>query len=277
MTGRVEGKVAFITGAARGQGRSHAVRLAAEGADIIAVDICAQVGSVAYPLASPDDLAQTAKEVEALGQRIVATQADVRDYTGLKKAMDDGVAQLGRLDIVCPNAGIFSTGLAADLEETTWRDVIDTNLTGMWHTCKAAIPHLVEGGRGGSIVIISSTGGLKGIPGAAHYSSAKHGVVGLMRTLALELAPHFIRVNSVHTSTVNTDIVQNETFYRLAAPGLDNPGRQDMAVASQAMNALPLPWMEPTDVSDTVLFLASDEARYITGVTLPVDAGFMLK
>ena len=191
--------------------------------------------------------------------------------------MDDGVAQLGRLDIVCPNAGIFSTGLAADLEETTWRDVIDTNLTGMWHACKAAIPHLVEGGRGGSIVIISSTGGLKGIPGAAHYSSAKHGVVGLMRTLALELAPHFIRVNSVHTSTVNTDIVQNETFYRLAAPGLDSPGRQDMAVASQAMNALPLPWMEPTDVSDTVLFLASDEARYITGVTLPVDAGFMLK
>jgi (+)-trans-carveol dehydrogenase len=277
MAGRVEGKVAFITGAARGQGRSHAVRLAAEGADIIAVDICAQVGSVAYPLASPDDLAQTAKEVEALGRRIVATQADVRDYTGLKKAMDDGVAQLGRLDIVCPNAGIFSTGLAADLEETTWRDVIDTNLTGMWHACKAAIPHLVEGGRGGSIVIISSTGGLKGIPGAAHYSSAKHGVVGLMRTLALELAPHFIRVNSVHTSTVNTDIVQNETFYRLAAPGLDNPGRQDMAVASQAMNALPLPWMEPTDVSDTVLFLASDEARYITGVTLPVDAGFMLK
>jgi (+)-trans-carveol dehydrogenase len=277
MTGRVEGKVAFITGAARGQGRSHAVRLAAEGADIIAVDICAQVDSVAYPLATPDDLAQTAKEVEALGRRIVATQADVRDYTGLKKAMDDGVAQLGRLDIVCPNAGIFSTGLAADLEETTWRDVIDTNLTGMWHACKAAIPHLVEGGRGGSIVIISSTGGLKGIPGAAHYSSAKHGVVGLMRTLALELAPHFIRVNSVHTSTVNTDIVQNETFYRLAAPGLDNPGRQDMAVASQAMNALPLPWMEPTDVSDTVLFLASDEARYITGVTLPVDAGFMLK
>jgi (+)-trans-carveol dehydrogenase len=277
MTGRVEGKVAFITGAARGQGRSHAVRLAAEGADIIAVDICAQVGSVAYPLAAPEDLAQTVKEVEALGRRIVSAQADVRDYDGLKQALDDGVAQLGRLDIVCSNAGIFSTGLAAELEETTWRDVIDTNLTGMWHACKAAIPHLVEGGRGGSIVIISSTGGLKGIPGAAHYSSAKHGVVGLMRTLALELAPHFIRVNSVHTSTVNTDIVQNETFYRLAAPSLDNPGRQDMADASQAMNALPIPWMEPAEVSNAVLFLASDEARYITGVTLPVDAGFMLK
>ena len=155
--------------------------------------------------------------------------------------------------------------------------MIDTNLTGMWHACKAAIPHLVEGGRGGSIVIISSTGGLKGIPKAAHYSSAKQGVVDLMRTLALELAPHFIRVNSVHTSTVNTDIVQNETFYRLAAPGLDNPGRQDMADASMAMNALLVPWMEPADISDAVVFLASDEARYITGVTLPVDAGFMLK
>jgi NAD(P)-dependent dehydrogenase (short-subunit alcohol dehydrogenase family) len=155
--------------------------------------------------------------------------------------------------------------------------VIDTNLTGMWHACKAAIPHLVEGGRGGSIVIISSTGGLKGIPFAAHYSSAKHRVVGRMGTLALELAPHFIRVNSVHTSTVNTDIVQNETFHRLAAPGLDNPGRQDMSGASMAMNALPVPWMEPADISDAVLFLASDEARYVTGVTLPVETGFMLK
>jgi (+)-trans-carveol dehydrogenase len=277
MTGRVEGKVAFITGAARGQGRSHAVRLAQEGADIIAVDICAQVASVPYPMATPDDLAQTAKEVKALGRRIVVAQADVRDYAGLKKALDDGVAQLGRLDIVCSNAGIFSTGRAGELDEDTWRDVIDTNLTGMWHACKAAIPHLVAGGRGGSIVIISSTGGLKGIPGAAHYSSAKHGVVGLMRTLALELAPHFIRVNSVHTSTVDTDIVQNATFYRLAAPGLDNPGRQDMADASMAMNALPVPWIEPAEVSSSVVFLACDEARYITGVTLPVDAGFMLK
>jgi (+)-trans-carveol dehydrogenase len=194
MTGRAEGKVAFITGAARGQGRSHAVRLAQEGADIIAVDICDQVGSVPYAMATPEDLAQTAKEVEALG----------------------------RLDIVCSNAGIFSTGRADELGEATWRDVIDTNLTGMWHACKAAIPHLIAGGRGGSIVIISSTGGLKGIPNAAHYSSAKHGVVGLMRTLALELAPHFIRVNAVHTGT---DIVQNETFYRLAGPPCWPPAR----------------------------------------------------
>jgi (+)-trans-carveol dehydrogenase len=277
MTGRFEGKVAFITGAARGQGRSHAVRLAQEGADIIAVDICSPVSSAKYAMATLEDLAQTAKEVEALGRRVVATRADVRDYAGLKRALDDGVSKLGRLDIVCSNAGIFSTGQASEMDEATWQDMIDINLTGMWHACKAAIPHLVEGGRGGSIVIISSVAGLTGIPNAVHYSSAKHGVVGLMRTLALELAPHSIRVNSVHTSTVDTDIVHNETFYRLAAPGVKSPGRQDMADHSKAMNALPIPWMESADVSNAVLFLVSDEARCITGVPLPVDNGFMLK
>jgi SDR family mycofactocin-dependent oxidoreductase len=217
------------------------------------------------------------KEVEALDRRIVATQADVRDYAGLKQALDDGVAQLGRLDIVCANAGISSFGAAAELDETTWQDMIDINLTGMWHTCKAAIPHLVEGGRGGSIVITSSDAGLKAYPNLAHYVSAKHGVVGLMRTLALELAPHFIRVNSLHPSTVNTDMIQNEATYRLFRPDLQNPGPQDMAEAATAINALPIPWLEPVDISNAVLFLASDEARYITGVPLPVDAGFLVK
>jgi (+)-trans-carveol dehydrogenase len=277
MAGRVEGKVAFITGAARGQGRSHAIRLAAEGADIIAVDICAQVGSVPYPMATTEDLAQTVKEVEALDRRIVATQADVRDYAGLKQALDDGVTQLGRLDIVCSNAGIFSTGRAAELDETTWQDMIDINLTGMWHAVKAAIPHLIAGGRGGSIVITSSVLGLKPAQNIVHYVSAKHGVVGLMRTLALELAPNFIRVNTVNPTTVDTDMVQNETMYRLYRPDLDNPGRQDMSEAAVGTNALPIPWVESVDVSDAVLFLASDEARYITGVTLPVDAGYFLK
>ena len=277
MTGRVEGKVAFITGAARGQGRSHAVRLAQEGADIIAVDLCAQVGSVPYPMATPEDLANTVKEVEALDQRIVAARADVRDYAGLKQALDDGVAQLGRLDIVCSNAGISSFGAAAELDETTWQDMIDINLTGMWHTCKAAIPHLIAGGRGGSIVITSSDAGLKGFPNVAHYVSAKHGVVGLMRTLALELAPRFIRVNSLHPSTVNTDMVQNEAFYRLIRPDMGDPGPQEMADATTAINALPVPWEEPADISNAVLFLASDEARYITGVTLAVDAGAVIK
>jgi (+)-trans-carveol dehydrogenase len=159
MAGRLEGKVAFITGAARGQGRSHAIRLAEEGADIIAVDIAKQVDSVPYPMATPEDLAETVKEVEALDRRIVATQADVRDYAALKQALDDGVAELGHVDIVSANAGIASYGQAVDLDETTWRDMIDTNLTGVWHTCKAAIPHLIAQGNGGSIVLTSSAAG----------------------------------------------------------------------------------------------------------------------
>jgi (+)-trans-carveol dehydrogenase len=279
MPGRVEGKVAFITGAARGQGRSHAVRLAQEGADIIAVDLAGQVASVPYPMATLEDLDQTVKEVEALDRRIVARQADVRDYAALKSALDEGVAQLGRLDIVCSNAGIASFGPAGELDETTWQDMIDINLTGMWHTCKAAIPHLVEGGRGGSIVITSSDAGLKGFPNLAHYVSAKHGVVGLMRTLALELAPHMIRVNSLHPTTVNTDMIQNAPTYELFAPDLAEKDRtkERLTERFQTLNALPIPWVEPVDISNAVLFLASDEARYITGVPLPVDAGFMVK
>jgi SDR family mycofactocin-dependent oxidoreductase len=273
MAGRVAGKVAFITGAARGQGRSHAIRLAEEGADIIAVDIAAQVGSVPYPMATPDDLAETVKEVEALDRRIVATQADVRDYSALKAALDDGVAQLGRLDIVSANAGIVSYGLAADLEEQTWQDVIDTNLTGVWHAAKAAIGHLKAGGRGGSIVLTSSTAGLMAMENLAHYVSAKHGVVGLMRTLALELAPDLIRVNSVHPTSVNTPMIHNDATYRLFAPDLENPTREQVGERFLGMNALPVSWVEPVDISNAVLWLASDEARYVTGVTLPVDAG----
>ena len=277
MTGRVEGKVAFITGAARGQGRSHAVRLAQEGADIIAVDLCDQVDSVPYQMATPEDLADTVKQVEALDRRIVATKADVRDYDALKKALDDGVARLGRLDIVSANAGIASFGRAEELPEQTWQDMIDTNLTGVWHAAKAAIPHLIAGGRGGSIVLTSSAAGLKAYANAAHYVSAKHGVVGLMRTLALELAPHMIRVNSLHPTQVDTDMVMNEFTFKLFSPDKQNPTIEDFGPASQAMNALPVPWVEPVDISNALLFLASDEARYITGVTLPVDAGTVIK
>jgi SDR family mycofactocin-dependent oxidoreductase len=277
MAGRVEGKVAFITGAARGQGRSHAIRLAQEGADIIAVDLCDQVESVPYPMATPEDLAETVKEVEALDRRIVATQADVRDYPALKAALDDGVAQLGRLDIVSANAGIVSYGLAADLEEQTWRDMIDTNLTGVWHAAKAAIGHLKAGGRGGSIILTSSTAGLMAMENLAHYVSAKHGVVGLMRTRALELAPDMIRVNSVHPTSVNTDMIHNDATYRLFAPDLENPTREQVGERFQGLNALPVSWVEPVDISNAVLWLASDEARYVTGVTLPVDAGQLAK
>jgi (+)-trans-carveol dehydrogenase len=178
---------------------------------------------------------------------------------------------------VCSNAGIASFGQAAELDETAWQDMIDIQLTGMWHACKAAIPHLIAGGRGGSIVITSSTAGLKGFQNLAHYVSAKHGVVGLMRTLALELAPHFIRVNTVHPTSVNTDMIQNDATYRLFLPGVEHPTPEQFAEASQATNALPIPWVEPADISNAVLFLASDEARYVTGVTFPVDAGFTLK
>src|ERR1700729_4213924 len=209
MAGRVGGKVAFITGAARSQGRSHAIRLAQEGADIIAVDIAGPVDSVtAYPMATEADLTETVKQVEALDRRIVARKADVRDPGALKAALDDGVAQLGQLDIVGANAGIFSFGTLEELDDRTWQDMIDVNLTGVWHAAKAAIPHLRAAG-GGAIILTSSSLGLEGMPNVGHYVSAKHGVVGLMRTLALELAPDLIRVNSVHPTTVNTDMIQN--------------------------------------------------------------------
>lgn len=276
MAGRVEGKVAFVTGAARGQGRSHALRLAQEGADIIAVDIAAQIDSVPYDLATPDDLAETVRQVEALDRRIVATQADVRDYDALKKAVDDGVARLGRLDIVASNAGIASYGAIDEITEEAWKDMIDVQLTGMWHAVKATIPHLRAAG-GGSIVLTSSDAGLFAIPNLAHYNSAKHGVVGLMRTAALELAADFIRVNSVHPTMVDTPMVDNEASYRLFRPDLENPTKDDLRPAAQSLNALPIPWVEAVDISNAVLFLVSDEARYITGVTLPVDAGANLK
>jgi (+)-trans-carveol dehydrogenase len=277
MSGRVDGQVALITGAGRGQGRSHALRLAQEGADIIAVDICRDVGG-ALPLATPEDLAQTAALVKAAGRRVVAAEADVRDFDALKAAVDDGVAQLGRLDIVVANAGIASQGdMAERMSASAWQDTIDINLTGVWHTAKAAIPHVIAGGRGGAIVLTSSVGGMKALPSMSHYVSAKHGVVGLMRSLAVELGQYSIRVNSVHPSQVNTPMLMNEPTYRLFRPDLENPTKEDMAPISQMMHTLPVPWVEPEDVSNAILFLVSDEGRYITGVPLPVDAGALLK
>jgi SDR family mycofactocin-dependent oxidoreductase len=272
VAGRVAGKVAFITGAARGQGRSHAIRLAEEGADIIAIDVCEDVATVPYGGATEADLAETVKQVEALDRRIVARKADVRDYNSLKAALDDGVAQLGKLDIVSANAGIFSSGPTAALTEEQWGQVIDINLSGVWRTCKAAIPHLVAN-HGGSIIITSSTAGIKGTPNLAHYVSAKHGLVGLMRTLAVELAPQSIRVNSIHPTMVDTPMVQNDALYELFMPGEEHPTKEQFAALSQSMQAMPIPWVDAVDISNALLFLASDEARYVTGVTLPVDAG----
>jgi SDR family mycofactocin-dependent oxidoreductase len=273
MSAPLQGKVAFITGAARGQGRSHAVTLAAAGADIIAVDLCEQLDTVDYPLSTPADLAETVRQVESLDRRIVARRADVRDTGSLRAAVDAGVAELGRLDIVSANAGILSSGSLDQLTEQAWREMIDVNLSGVWRTTKVAIPHLLAGGRGGSITLTSSVAGLKSYPNVAHYVAAKHGVVGLMRTLAVELAPHRIRVNTLNPTQVDTDMIQNDVMYRLFVPDQDNPTKEQFAAASRDTGLLPVDWVESIDVSNALLFLASDAARYITGVALPVDAG----
>jgi (+)-trans-carveol dehydrogenase len=278
MPGRVEGKVAFITGAARGQGRSHAVKLAEEGADIIAVDVCAPIESVPYPLGTADDLAETADLVTAAGRRIVTAEVDVRDSAGLKAAVDSGVDQLGKLNIVIANAGIGNGGESFDqVSEDDWQTMIDINMTGVWKTVKAAAPHLIASGPGGSVILTSSMAGLKAYPMMAQYVAAKHGVVGIMRSLAVELAQHMIRVNSVHPSHVATDMVLNDATLALFRPDLENPGPDDIAPICQMFHTMPKPWVEAQDITNAVLFFASDESRYVTGVQMPIDLGSGLK
>jgi (+)-trans-carveol dehydrogenase len=270
---RLEGKVAFITGAARGQGRSHAHRLAEEGADIIAVDVCRQVETVAYPTATSYDLAETVRLVEALDRRIVAVEADVRDLSALQAAADRGVAELGRLDIVVANAGISTMSPVLDMTEELWQTMIDVNLTGVWKTVKASVPHIVSGGRGGSVVITSSLAAMITHENVAHYTAAKSGLVGFMRVLAKELAPLSIRVNAILPTTVATDMVLNEPTYKLFRPDLEHPGRQDWEVAARSLNALPIAAVEPIDLSNAILYLVSDDGRYVTGATHVVGAG----
>jgi SDR family mycofactocin-dependent oxidoreductase len=265
MAGRVAGKVAFITGAARGQGRSHAIRLAEEGADIIAVDICRDYGTVPYPMATEADLAETVKAVEALDRRIVATQADVRNAAALKAAVDDGVAQLGRLDIVSANAGICTVQSWDEVTPAVWQDTLDTNLTGVWNTMVVSVPHLIAAG-GGSIICTSSTAGIKGLPYLAPYVAAKHGMVGIARTMANELAIHKIRVNTVHPTGVDTPMGNG-------LAGLEPLINRDPNLGPIYMNTLPVEIVDPRDISNAVLFLASDEARYVTGLEFTVDAG----
>ncbi|WP_330255256.1 mycofactocin-coupled SDR family oxidoreductase [Nocardia sp. NBC_00565] len=278
MAGRVEGKVAFITGAARGQGRSHAIRLAAEGANIIAIDVCKQLDGVNIPMSTPDDLAETVAQVKALGREIVAVEGDVRDLAAMQAVVDDGVRQFGRLDIVVANAGLASDGDRMDeMSEKTWRDMIDVNLTGVWMTTRVSIPHIVATGEGGSIILTSSVGGLRGAPNIGHYVTAKHGMLGIMRTLAMELGDKSIRVNTICPTQVATPMLLNEGTYRMFRPDLEHPTVDDFAAVSRMMHVLPTPWVEAEDISNAVLFLASAESRYITGVALPVDAGCMLK
>lgn len=267
--GRVQGKVAFITGAARGQGRSHAVRLAEEGADIIAVDACQDFDTVGYAMATEADLADTVKAVEALDRRIVAVKADVRDAAALKAAVDEGVAQLGRLDIVSANAGICTVQKWDEVTPQIWADTLDVNLTGVWHTCVATIPHLLTAG-GGSIIITSSTSGIKGQPWLAPYVAAKHGIVGLMRSLANELAEHNIRVNTIHPAGVDTPLVAG-------LGGMNQFIEQSPTMGPIFMNTMPVEVVDPVDISNAVLYLASDEARYVTGLEMKVDAGCTIR
>jgi SDR family mycofactocin-dependent oxidoreductase len=272
MSKPLEGRVAFITGAARGQGRAHAVRLASDGANVIAVDLCDQIASVPYPLATSDDLAATVKLVEDTGARIVAREADVRDRDALAAAVADGVDEFGRLDIVVANAGIAPMKSGDD----GWRDVIDVNLTGVYNTIKAALPTMVKQGTGGSIVLISSSAGLAGVgspdAGSVGYAAAKHGVVGLMRIYANLLAQQSIRVNSIHPSGVETPMINNE-FTREWLAGLAAASVNPAAMA----NPMPVETLSPEDIANAVAWLVSDQARYITGVTLPVDAGYLNK
>ncbi|MDA2894245.1 mycofactocin-coupled SDR family oxidoreductase [Mycolicibacterium sp. BiH015] len=274
--GSLDGRVAFITGAARGQGRSHAVRLAADGADIIGVDICADIEANGYPMASPAELEETVALVEAAGGKMLASIADVRDFAALRTALDAGVRHFGRLDIVCANAGIAPTAfrevdVAEDLE--MWSAAIDVNLTGSYHTAKAAIPHLIAGGRGGAIVFTSSTAGLRGFGGSQGgglgYAASKHGIVGLMRTLANALAPHNIRVNTVHPTAVNTMMATNPAMTAFLAAYPDG--------GPHLQNPMPVSLIEPEDISAAIAYLVSEDARYVTGVAFPVDAGFCNK
>jgi (+)-trans-carveol dehydrogenase len=271
---RVANKVAFITGAARGQGRAIATRLAQEGADIIAVDLVGPMDAVPYPLSTPDDLAETVRLVEAADRRIIPIVGDVRDQLSLDAAVAEGVKILGRLDIVAANAGIFILADSlSDVTEAQWAQTIAVNLTGVWHTVKATVPAIIEAGNGGSLILTSSLAGLRGFANAAPYVASKHGVMGLMKTLAIDLAPHRIRVNTINPTTVRTPMVVNEPSLRFFRPDLDHPTLEDVAEGLRSLQLLDIPWVETEDIANAALWLASDESRYVTGISIPVDGG----
>jgi (+)-trans-carveol dehydrogenase len=273
MKGLLAGQVAVVTGAARGQGRSHALALAREGASIIALDACAPIATVPYPLPTKADLETTADQVEALGSRVVHGVVDVRDLAEMDQFIRDAVADLGRLDIVCANAGISTPSPTLEMSEETWQTTIDINLTGVWKTCKATVPHIVSGNRGGSVIITSSSATAMISQNIAHYTASKHGLIGFMRVLAKELAPHRIRVNTLHPTGVNTPMILNEPMYRLFRPDLADPGREDFEASARSHHALGVSAVEPEDVSAAVVYLAAPSGRYVTGSTFMLDAG----
>jgi SDR family mycofactocin-dependent oxidoreductase len=264
--GRVEGKVALVTGAARGQGRSHAVKLAQEGADIIALDICAPIRNVSYPAATTDDLAETVAQVKYTGRKIVSSVVDTRDRDALTSFVDRGVAELGHLDVIVANAGICIMNSWDAITPEVWQDTIDVNLTGTWNTVMAGTPHIVDGGNGGSVILTSSAAGLKGLPFLTPYVASKHGITGLARAFAQELAEHSIRVNSVHPTGVNTPMGTGAGDFNALL-------QKNPKLGGMLINSLPVEITEPIDISNAVLFLASDESRYVTALAMTVDAG----
>jgi len=271
--GPLAGQVAFVTGAARGQGRSHALALAGEGAAIIAVDACAPIATVPYPLSTKEDLQETADQVAALGVPVIHGVVDVRDLAGLESFVGDAVSSLGRLDVVCANAGISTPSPTLTMTEETWQTTIDINLTGVWKTCRATVPHIIAGDRGGAVIITSSAATEMISGNIAHYTASKHGLIGFMRVLAKELAPHRIRVNTLHPTGVRTPMIFNQPMYRLFRPDLEDPGQEDFESAARSHHALGVSSVEPADVSAAVLYLASPSGRYVTGSTLMLDAG----
>jgi SDR family mycofactocin-dependent oxidoreductase len=272
MTG-LAGKVAFITGAARGQGRSHAVRLAEQGVDVVLVDVCRTLPTVPYPMAEPADLEETAAQVKAAGGEALTAELDVRDLAGLRELADRVMARFGRLDIVIANAAISSPAPTLEMSEQTWQEMIDVNLTGVWKTLAATVPHVRAGKRGGSVVIVSSLAAIAPHENIAHYTAAKTGLIGLMKVLAKELAPEAIRVNTLHPGTVATPMVLNDPTYRLFRPDLDTPSRADFEVSTRTLHAMPVALLEPEDITATLLHLVSDAGRFITGTTQLIDAG----
>jgi SDR family mycofactocin-dependent oxidoreductase len=272
---RFAGKVVFITGAARGQGRSHALRFAQEGADVVVCDRTADrpITTVAYPLPEPHELEQTADLVRELGRRALACAIDVRDLDGLEAAAARAVAELGRIDVLLANAAICTFNPLASMPAEVWSETIEINLTGVFNTCRAVVPHIIERGEGGRVIATASMAGRAGWENIGHYAAAKWGVIGLVKSLALELAPHRITANVICPSSVNTPMMNNDASYRLFRPDLTDPTREDALPAFTSVNVIPVPYVEPDDISDGVLFLASDEAWGITGATLSIAAG----
>jgi SDR family mycofactocin-dependent oxidoreductase len=270
--GKFDGKVVLITGGARGQGRSHAVRFAREGADVAICDIAAQMDTVPYPMSKPGDLQETVRLVEDLDRRCVAVTADVRDRGQIDFFAEQARTELGRVDFLLANAGIFTFSTLAEMDDRKWQEMIDTNLTGVFHAMRAVLPAMIEQGYG-RIVVTSSTAGKAGFPNFAHYCAAKWGVIGLVKSAALEVAGNGITVNAVCPTSVDTDMVQNPATYKLFLPDVAEPTDEEIRAAFQGLNAIPIPWVEPVDISNAMVFLCSDEARYITGETISVSAG----